>query len=114
MYALNSAPSKLQPRPIATPAPMFGVVLSNPVWVGVGVGALHTSAGILPIAPSLFLTKAPIYVDRRSHVLEFTHCIFYKIYKPNVLQVVMEVMFDCICMRMFSAKMEGCYEVGTV
>ena len=44
MYALNSAPSKLQPRPIATPAPMFGVVLSNPVWVGVGVGALHTSA----------------------------------------------------------------------
>ena len=40
----NSAPSKLQPRPIATPAPIFGVVLSNPVWVGVGVGALHTSA----------------------------------------------------------------------
>ena len=42
-YALDSAPFKLQPRPIATPAPMFGVVLSNPVWVGVGVGALHTS-----------------------------------------------------------------------
>ena len=40
---MNSAPSKLQPRPIATPAPMFGVLLSNPIGVGVGVGALHTS-----------------------------------------------------------------------
>ena len=48
MYALNSAPSKLQPRPIATPTPMFGVVLSNPVWVGVGVGALHTSV-VVPV-----------------------------------------------------------------
>ena len=68
------------------------------------------TVGILSVASSLVLTKAPINIDRRSHILEFTHCIFYKVYKPNILQVVMEVMFDCL----FSAKMEGCYKVGTV
>ena len=68
------------------------------------------TVGILSVASSLVLTKAPINIDRRSHILEFTHCIFYKVHKPNVLQVVMEVMFDCL----FSAKMEGCYKVGTV
>ena len=68
------------------------------------------TVGILPVASSLVLTKAPINIDCRSHILEFTHCIFYKVHKPNVLQVVMEVMFDCL----FSAKMEGCYKVGTV
>ena len=68
------------------------------------------TVGILSVASSLVLNKAPINIDRRSHILEFTHCIFYKVYKPDILQVVMEVVSDC----MFSAKMEGCYKVGTV
>ena len=32
---------------------MFGVVLSNPVWVGVGVGALHTSDYVFANRPML-------------------------------------------------------------